>query len=215
MTEPQRYPGVFVTLDGPGGAGKTTTARHLTELLTAQGHHVHATTQPSRGELGQIARTNSDLYRGRALACLVAADRYHQQDAEIRPARAAGKIVICDRYVGASYVLQRMDGVPIEDIQVLNAAADVPDLAVILTAQAATTSARIDHRGTRHRFEVGLPTSAQEAELYLDTTRRLADRGYPLFMLDTTTTPAREVAEQIAARIAELVHGPTAPSTTA
>ena len=48
--------GLPVTLDGPGGAVKTTTARHLTDLLARHGHRVHATTQPSRGELGQIAR---------------------------------------------------------------------------------------------------------------------------------------------------------------
>jgi dTMP kinase len=211
MTWLRLYSGLFVTIDGPGGAGKTATTRHLAEMLTAQGHQVHATAQPSRGQLGQIARASADIYRGRALACLITADRYHQQDTEIRPAREAGRIVVCDRYVASSYVLQRLDGVPIEDIEVLNAAADRPDLAVILTAQATVIAARINARGTRHRFERGLSTSTQEVELYVDAALRLAESGYPLLTLDTTNAPVATIAEQIAARIAELDHRPTTP----
>lgn len=192
------YPGLLVSVDGPGGAGKTTTVAHLAGLLAGR---VHATIQPSRDPPGHLARTGA--YRGHALACLVAADRYHQQDHEIRPALADGRIVICDRYVASSYVLQRMDGVPIEFVEALNAAADRPDLAVILTAVPATATARIDQRGTRHRFEAGLATSTQEAELYADTIERLAAQGWPLHSIDTTTLPPEQVAEQIATRIGQ------------
>jgi dTMP kinase len=126
--------GVFVTVDGLGGAGKSTTVQHLRRYLAEQGHTVHATTEPSYKQLGTLARHGTDTYSGHALACLVSADRYHHLDAEIRPHLAAGRIVVCDRYV-ASYVLQRMDGVPIEFIEAINAAVDVPDLAVILTTE--------------------------------------------------------------------------------
>jgi dTMP kinase len=214
MSGPRPQGGLLVTLDGVGGAGKTTTAGHLTRLLAACGYQVHPTTQPSRAQLGQIAR-GSDLYRGRVLACLVAADRYHQQDSEIRPALAAGRIVVCDRYVASSYVLQRMDGVDIEFIQAINAHVDRPDLAVILTADPATATARIDTRGTRHRFETGVAASAQEAELYADTAGRLADMGWPLLTINTNTRPSEQVAVQIAARIAELMRGPTTGTATA
>ena len=113
-------PGLFVTLDGPGGAGKSTTTTQLAALLTQRGYPVHATTQPSRGELGQIARHRSNIYRGHALACLVAADRYHHLRTDIRPRKAAGDVVVCDRYVAASLVLQRMDGVPLDFLETLN-----------------------------------------------------------------------------------------------
>jgi dTMP kinase len=193
--------GLFVTLDGPGGVGKTTTTRALSRLLTRHGHHVHATTEPSHAELGTIARTKNSTYSGHALACLVAADRYHHLATEIRPHLDAGYVVICDRYVPASYVLQRMDGVPLDFIEHLNAVADIPDLAVILTAEPAETTARIDRRGTRHRFETG-PVSAQlEADLYDHATQRLAVNGYPLLTIDTTHTPAPVIAERIAEQI--------------
>jgi hypothetical protein len=51
------------------------------------------------------------------------------------PTWAARYIVVCDRYVASSYVLQRLDDVPIEFVEAINAATDVPDLAVILTAE--------------------------------------------------------------------------------
>ncbi|WP_030105539.1 dTMP kinase, partial [Actinoalloteichus caeruleus] len=147
--------GVFVTLDGMGGAGKSTTTRHLNEHLAAQGYTVHVTTEPSHAELGAIARHGTDTYSRHALACLVAADRYHHLATEIRPNLAAGRIVLCDRYVASSFVLQRMDRVPIEFVEALNAAADIPDLAVILIADATVTAGRIERRGSHSRFESG------------------------------------------------------------
>jgi len=144
MTQTNR--GVFVALAGLGGAGKTTTTRRLTEALTERGYRAHATTEPSRAQLGEIARHGTETYSGYALACLVAADRYHHLTTEIRPLLAAGTVVVCDRYVASSYVLQRMDGVPVEFAEALNAEADVPDLTVILTADPQVTAARIARR---------------------------------------------------------------------
>lgn len=210
-----RHRPVFVTLDGPGGTGKSTTTEHLHRYLTAQGYTVHSTTEPSHGPLGQIARRDTDTYTGHALACLVAADRYHHLNTEIRPHLAAGRIVLCDRYVASSYVFQRMDGVPIQFIESLNAAADVPDLAVILIAEPTVTAHRIEQRGAHSRFEHGITTSRRETGLYHDTITRLTERGYPLLSLDTTDTPSAQIVVAIAARIAKLAGIPPADTATA
>jgi dTMP kinase len=199
---------VFVTLDGPGGAGKSTTTEHLHRYLTGQGYSVHTTSEPSHGPLGTLARHSTDTYSGYVLACLVAADRYHHLATDIRPNLAAGRIVVCDRYVPSSYVLQLMDGVPIEFIEAINTAADVPDLAVILTADPTVTSHRIGLRGAHSRFEAGITTSRAEADLYRDTAARLAERRYPLLIVDTTDTPPAQVAAAIAGRIAQLAGVP-------
>lgn len=196
--------GLFITLDGPGGVGKSTTAGQVCDLLAERGYLVHATAEPSRAQLGQIARASTDTYEGHTLACLVAADRYHHLAAEIRPALAAGRIVVCDRYIPSSYVLQSMDGVPLEFIENLNAAADIPDLAVILTADPAVATARIEKRGVRHRFETGLVASRLEADLYRHTARRLAEKQFRVLTVDTTHSPPAAVARQIVDDITQL-----------
>jgi dTMP kinase len=199
-----RRQGVFITLDGLGGAGKTTTIQHLVRYLTERGYPVHATTEPSPGPLGQTARQQTDTYAGHALACLVAADRYHHLAAEIRPALAAGKVVICDRYIASSYVFQRMDGVPLSFIEDINRDADRPDLTVILIADAEVAAGRIARRGAHNRFESGVATSRSEVDLYRDTADRLRSLGYALFIIDTTGTQPEHVAAQIGRRIAGL-----------
>ena len=78
-----------------------------------------------------------------ALACLVAGDRHHHLAAEIRPALVAGQIIICDRYLPASLVLQRMDGISWDVILQLNQGADQPALAVILNGSPAVIAARL------------------------------------------------------------------------
>lgn len=207
--------GLFVTLDGLGGAGKSTTTRALHQHLAQQGYPVHTTTEPSQARLGEIARHGTDTYSGYALACLVAADRYHHLATEIRPQLGAGNIVICDRYVASSYVLQCMDGVPIEFIEAINAAADIPDLAVILTADPTVTARRIGRRGAHSRFESGITTSRTEADLCRDTTLRLAERGYPVLTIDTTHTPLAQVTAQITGRITQLAGFPPPGTVTA
>lgn len=194
--------GFFVTIDGLGGAGKSTTTRLLKAELERQGCDVYATSQPSHAQLGSIARYNSDIYSGYALACLVAADRYQHLEKQIRFNLGQGKLVICDRYVPSSYVLQRMDNVPLPFIEEINAAADVPDLAVILTADPAVTAERIRQRGTHTRFESGLADSQREARLYDDAIPLLVRRGYPVWKIDTTELPPTKVAQAIAAEIA-------------
>lgn len=168
--------GIFVTIDGPGGVGKSTTTRYLHHRLATRGYDVYATAEPSDDVLGRLAR-RPGTYTEHALACLVAADRYHHLDTEIRPALRAGRIVVSDRYVPSSHVLQRIDGVPLAFIEAINTEATIPDLAVLLTATPNAIAARIDQRGTRNRFETGLATSRVEVDLYQDTTTRLTERG--------------------------------------
>ena len=47
--------GLFVSVDGPSGAGKTTIVRHLAQMLLAEGEHVHVTAEPSSGPIGKLA----------------------------------------------------------------------------------------------------------------------------------------------------------------
>ncbi|MFI9558896.1 dTMP kinase [Nonomuraea endophytica] len=176
--------GVFITIDGPGGAGKTTLLPLLGRALTDDGHRVHLTREPSGGPLGRLARQRTADYRGIALACLVAADRFHHLAEEIEPALARGNIVLCDRYVPSSYVLQHLDGVPLDYIRRLNAPARRPDLAIIVTAAPHLLEERLAERGAHSRFEHD-GSSTPEVHLYDQLDAVLAADGFPTMRLDT------------------------------
>ncbi|MGH3795117.1 MAG: dTMP kinase [Pseudonocardiaceae bacterium] len=86
--------GLFISVDGPGGAGKFTIVHHLAQLLIGAGEDVHVTAEPSNGPIGALCRELTETTTGHALACLYAADRYHHVEAEVRPNTKAGPVVI-------------------------------------------------------------------------------------------------------------------------
>ncbi|WP_336159918.1 dTMP kinase [Amycolatopsis sp. VC5-11] len=213
MTRTHR--GLFVTLDGPAGVGKTTNTRLVREYLGKRGYNVYATAEPSHGLLGETARHNTGTYRGYTLACMVAADRYHHIETEVRPHLKAGFIVVCDRYVASSYVLQRMDGVPLQFIEAINSAADRPDLAFILQAPPGVTAARVAARGAHDRFHSGEDSSRVERGFYDEAAKRLARWRYPVVAIDTGDASPDDIATYIAGRITDLADGPASEAATA
>jgi dTMP kinase len=197
--------GMFVSLDGPGGAGKSTAAALICRQLADRGLRVQATTEPSPTSLGDLIRASTDTYRGLALACLVAGDRHHHLATQIRPQRRAGAIVICDRYLPSSLVLQRIDGVEWNTIWQLNIGADPPELAVILNARPEALARRLAARGGRHsRFERLPQGPATEHALYDDTATRLTALGWPICNIDSTDRAPGDVAAIVTDRILAL-----------
>lgn len=196
--------GLFVSIDGPGGSGKSTVTALVTARLASHGLAARQTREPSPTPLGQLIRAGTDEYAGMALACLVAGDRHHHLAAEIRPALAAGQIIICDRYLPSSLVLQRMDGIGWDVIVQLNQDADRPALAVILNGSPVVIAARLAARGRHSRFEREPGSSQAESDLYADTAIRLAEAGWPVCTIDITTLSADQAAMIVAGRILAL-----------
>ncbi len=196
--------GLLVSIDGPGGVGKTTTIGHLAATLTDAGLLVHRTVQPSTGPIGALARDLAPTAGGATLACLFAADRYHHLDTEIRPRRDSGHIVLCDRYLASGLVVQRADGLDLAFLAAINAHADPPDLAVILTADPDTIARRVVARGAHNRYQGGTNLAAAEIAHYEQAAAHLQHVGSTVLQIDTTHTAPNRVVARIAATIATI-----------
>ncbi len=194
--------GLFIAIDGPSGIGKSTVTAELARQLAAREHSVIATKEPTATPLGSLARFGTDDYRGLTLACLVAADRYQHLGQEIRPALAAGQLVVCDRYVASSLVLQRMDGVAPEFLWQLNQYADRPDLTVILLGDPTRSRQRAERRGLYSRFHRG-GRAAGDAQmaLYRVVAAELEQAGYDVLAHEVGTQAPAEVAGALCAAV--------------
>ncbi len=194
-------PGLFVTIDGPNASGKTSIAEAVGAVLRDAGVAVHTTRQPSASEIGRLARGSEAVINGRALACLVAADRHRQLADEIAPALEAGAVVVCDRYVESSLVLQRIDGVTLDYVLAINSGILRPDVRVRLAADEDVLIERLAVRATvpGRRFE-GMPGgAARELALYAEAEEALSGRcgAPPAVVLDTSASTPADGARQV------------------
>jgi dTMP kinase len=103
--------GLFISVDWPSGAGKSTVVHHLARMLVEAGETVHVTAEPSDSPIGRLCQQLTETVTGHALACLYAADRYHHPETEIRSHVENATTVISDRYIPSALVMQRFDGV--------------------------------------------------------------------------------------------------------
>ncbi|KJL42369.1 MAG: dTMP kinase [Microbacterium sp.] len=145
-------PGLWITLEGGDGSGKTTQAVRLEEWLTGAGRTVVRTREPGGTEVGRLVRDIVLHHRGdiapRAEALLYAADRAHHIATLVRPALERGDVVIQDRYLDSSVAYQGagrvLDGADIRDISLWAAEGELPDLTVLLDLDPASARARLD-----------------------------------------------------------------------
>lgn len=132
---------MFISLEGPDGVGKTTQVALLAERLAAHGVDVLVCREPGGTGLGERIRAlvldHADFAVGdRAEALLFAAARAQIADEVIRPALAAGRWVLSDRYIDSSVVYQgvaRGLGVePVRDLSLFAADGLLPDRTLVL-----------------------------------------------------------------------------------
>lgn len=193
MTRPPARDGLFIVIEGPNGVGKTTTAALVSDQLRTAGMRVLETSEPSASALGRLVRAGETGLTGRALALAVAADRYLHIDTEIAPALNDGMIVISDRYVQSSLVLQRLDGLELDEVWQYNTHVPVPSLSCYLWHNAGELTRRLRQRTFLSRLErEGSP--GQELALYEEAFAFLAARGWPQVRIDCRGLDPGQVA---------------------
>jgi dTMP kinase len=157
---------VFITFEGIDGCGKSTQISRLERSLRRKGLSVLLTREPGGTEIGEairdiLLRVENTHLTALAELFLYAADRAQHVQEVIKPALAAGRWVICDRYYDATTVYQ---GVALESydrlIEMLNREASIgliPDITFLLDCPAEVGLERIAKRAKndrkRDRFE--------------------------------------------------------------
>lgn len=193
---------MFVTLEGIGGAGKSTQAALLRELLEAEGRSVLVTREPGGTALGERLR-HVLLEEGEmspwAEAALFLAARAEHVEAVIAPALAERVDVVCDRYVDSSLAYQGIGrGLGVESVLELNLRAIrglVPDRTFLL---------RIDvDEALRRREKVDrIEHGDRDFAIMLDRAYLQVAGLYPDRIV---TVDASQPAQQLAAEIRDRV----------
>lgn len=188
-------------IEGPNGSGKTTVAHALARRLrNQQTSIVVETREPSATSLGQAIRDLENSMPPIALALACAADRFDHLTREVEPALLREATVICDRFLPSSLVLQRLDGLQLEEIWRLNSGVRAPDVTVFLTGSPETLRQRIAMRPRRSRFEEST-TAEIELGFYEDARAFLEARGWPNLLVATDGQTADEVAAEVERRL--------------
>ena len=161
------YGGFFITFEGPEGSGKSTQARLLAEYLQSRGRATLVTREPGGTPLAEQLRALIKDYDGAETMhastelLLVEAARAQHVRELIRPALAAEKVVICDRFADSTTAYQGgARGIELPAIEFLNRFAMtecVPDLTLLLDlppeAGFERTRNRTETAGKHDRFE--------------------------------------------------------------
>lgn len=204
--------GLFITVEGGEGAGKSTQIAAIKEWLEIRGHQVVITREPGGTELGEKIREVLLHHAGEIGAepevLLVFAARAEHLARVIRPALAAGKTVLCDRFTDATYAYQGGGrGISVERIAALEDWVQGelrPDLTLLLDVPAPLGLDRAARRGRLDRFEreqLGFFEKVRAA--YLVAAAREPKR---IHVIDASRSEA-EVTQSVRAVLEKVVRG--------
>jgi dTMP kinase len=204
-------PGLFLTLEGGDGSGKSTQSALLTDWLIENGHAVVHSREPGGTDVGMQVRETVLHHRGdiapRAEALLYAADRAHNIATVVRPALQRGDIVIQDRYLDSSVAYQGagrvLDPVEVRNLSLWATEGLLPDLTVLLDLDETTGRIRLDESRTRYdRLEA-------EADEFHGRVRagylELAAAEPERFLVLDATLAVDELAQRIRDRVSPLL----------
>lgn len=200
---------LFITLEGIEGAGKSTILQYVAELLRQAGHEVVVTREPGGTPLAERLRAllldTPDLEIAPEIeTLLIFAARADHLRKIIRPALAAGRTVLCDRFTDATYAYQGggrgVERARIGELEKWVQGTLRPDLTLLLDVPAPAGLARAGNRSRPDRFEreeEGFFTRVRQAYLQAAAAEPLRMR-----VIDARA-PLTEVRRQVQTVLAE------------
>jgi dTMP kinase len=203
--------GLFISLEGIDGAGKSTQSRLLAAHLRGLGRDVIETREPG-GAAGAedirklLVEGDPDRWSPETEILLFSAARRDHFERTIAPALARGAVVICDRFADSTRVYQGAARGDLRDL-VDDIHARVigvePDLTLILDMDPAVALARgLARQSGEDRFEdMGLPFQERLRAGFQALARDFADR---CAMVDANQAPeaiAQDIAQIVEARL--------------
>ena len=159
----QKYRGLFITIEGVEGVGKSTNIDTIKGYLTQNKIDFVITREPGGTLIAEKIRdllleiNNGEKLSELSELLLIFASRAQHLEKLIKPALAEGKWVICDRFTDATYAYQGggrgLDWEKISQLEELVQGDLRPDLTIILDLNPQLGLERVKSRGEMDRFE--------------------------------------------------------------
>ena len=195
--------GLFITVEGGEGVGKSTNMAFLETHLTERGVALEVTREPGGTRLGEDIRELLLAPRGEAVdpmseLLMIFAARAQHISERIEPALAAGKWVLCDRFTDATYAYQSggrgLDAGAVRALEQLVQGLLRPDYTLLLDAPVETGMQRALDRGELDRFEQEQLDFFQRVR---QTYLQLAEQSSGRFRVIDASQPLEGVQQQM------------------
>ena len=195
--------GLFITLEGVEGAGKSTLMDYMADLVSRAGHELVVTREPGGTKTGEQIRdilldsNNEGLSDDTELLLMFAARAQHIQEI-IKPALTENKIVICDRFTDASYAYQGGGrGIDSDRIKILEDWVQQglqPDLTILFDLDVEIGLRRAGKRSEADRFEQEQKEFFEQVRAcYLDRAKQFSER----YRIIDSSKPLDAVKQQL------------------
>lgn len=195
--------GLFITVEGGEGAGKSTNMAFLEARLRGAGVDLLVTREPGGTGLGEdvrelLLRPREEAVDPLAELLLIFAARAQHISEVIEPALSSGRWVLCDRFTDATYAYQSGGrGIPSVQVRALEELVQGelrPDVTLLLDCPVEVGLSRADERGERDRIE-------QEHQAFFERVRRtylqLAAEGSGRYRVIDAGQPLADVEAQL------------------
>lgn len=200
--------GLFITIEGIDGSGKTTQQNKIEAYLKEQGFDVISTLEPGALETGKKIRNlllnSKNEISDRCEMFLFLADRANHIEQLIEPALNAGKVILCDRHTDSTIAYQGFgrgqDAKLLKELNKIAVKGIEPDLTLLFDISAEAAAKRLNREKDRME-KAGLEFQKRVRNGYLELQRENPAR----IKIINAESDADKVFEDVKSIINELI----------